>query len=245
MDNIESSKKIKSYEGWGKVLHCVLAVLLLMSFYFAGAYIGTQKGIEIATNAALEFLEYKAADPAETDPSLLNSEPAAVYGEENAERTVIMFTDLQCPSYSKFMEESVKGLISDQTVRIEFFDYPSDSHKYSRLAAAYTRCAVENGVDYLSYVGHLNSDFSEWTAMLKESNVSEYLLQASIKYGADEDSMNLCVINEDVYGKIDANIEDAAVLGVTGTPSFIIGNHLITGYVSSRTFSSMLTEFGN
>ena len=93
MDNIESSKKIKSYEGWGKVLHCVLAVLLLMSFYFAGAYIGTQKGIEIATNAALEFLEYKAADPAETDPSLLNSEPAAVYGEENAERTVIMFTD--------------------------------------------------------------------------------------------------------------------------------------------------------
>ena len=143
------------------------------------------------------------------------------------------------------MEESLKNLQDDKTVRIEFYDYPSDSHKYARLAAAYARCAVQEGVDYLSYIGHLNADYSEWTSMLKESNVSEYLLQAAAKYGADEDMMNLCVIGNDVYQAIDSNVANAAVLGVEGTPSFIIGNHLITGYVSRRTFNSMMHEFSN
>ena len=79
--------------------------------------------------------------------------------------------------------------------------------------------------------------------MLKESNVSEYLLQTAVKYGVDEDMMNLCVIGNDVYQAIDSNVANAAVLGVEGTPSFIIGNHLITGYVSRRTFNSMMNEF--
>ena len=81
--------------------------------------------------------------------------------------------------------------------------------------------------------------------MLKESNVSEYLLQAAVKYGADEDMMNLCVIGNDVYQAIDSNVANAAVLGVEGTPSFIIGNHLITGYITRRTFNSMMNEFSN
>ena len=223
----------------------VIVLVLCLFCAVTGFYYGTKNGMEIATNAALEFLEYKASDPVETDLSLLTSEPVAVYGSESPEKIVMVFTDLQCPSCSTFMEESLKNLVQDRSVRLEFYDYPSESHKYARLAAAYTRCAVKNGVDYLSYTGHLNTDFSEWSSMLKESNVSEYLLQTSIKYGADEDSMNLCVISDDIYQEIDSNIADAAALGVEGTPSFIIGNHLITGYVSRRTFNSMLNEFSN
>ena len=61
----------------------------------------------------------------------------------------------------------------------------------------------------------------------------------------NEDMMNLCVIGNEVYQVIDSNVANAAVLGVEGTPSFIIGNHLITGYVSRRTFNSMMNEFSN
>ena len=61
----------------------------------------------------------------------------------------------------------------------------------------------------------------------------------------NEDMMNLCVIGNDVYQAIDSNVANAAVLGVEGTPSFIIGNHLITGYITRRTFNSMMNEFSN
>ncbi|MBQ6343065.1 MAG: DsbA family protein [Anaerolineaceae bacterium] len=223
----------------------VIMVLLVLASLLLGFYVGTRYGLDIATSAALEYLEYQAADPVEIDLDLLDSEPAAVYGSDDADKTVKVFIDLQCPSCSTFTEESLKDLQEDKTVRIEFYDYPADTHKYSRVAAAYSRCAVRQGVDYLSFIGHLNNDYSEWTSMLKESNVSEYLLQTAIKYGADEDKMNLCVIGNDVYQAIDSNVANAAVLGVEGTPSFIIGNHLITGYVSRRTFNSMMKEFSN
>ena len=223
----------------------IFSVLLVLASLLLGFYTGTRYGFDAAANAALEFLEYKAADPVEIDLERLDSEPAAVYGSDDADKTVRVFVDLQCPSCSTFMEESLKILQEDKTVRIEFYDFPSDAHKYARLAAAYSRCAVQQGVDYLSYIGHLNADYSEWTSMLKESNVSEYLLQAAIKYGADEDMMNLCVNSNDVYQTIDSNVANASVLGVEGTPSFIIGNHLITGYVSRRTFNSMMKEFSN
>ena len=227
------------------LVRTIIVILLVLASLLLGFYVGTRYGLDVATNAALEFLEYKAADPVEIDLELLDSEPAAVYGSDEADKTVKVFIDLQCPSCSTFLEESLKNLQEDKTVRIEFYDYPSDNHKYSRLAAAYSRCAVKQGVDYLSYIGHLNADYSEWTSMLKESNVSEYLLQTAIKYGADEDNMNLCVIGNDVYQAIDSNVANAAVLGVEGTPSFIIGHHLITGYVSRRTFNSMMKEFSN
>ena len=227
------------------LVRTVIMVLLILASLLLGFYTGTRYGLDVATKAAMEFLEYKAADPVEIDLDKLDSEPAAVYGNDGADKAVKVFIDLQCPSCSTFMEESLKGLLEDKTAGIEFYDYPSDTHKYSRLAAAYSRCAVRQGVDYLSYVGDLNADYSEWTSMLKESNVSEYLLQTAIKYGADEDMMNLCVISNDVYQAIDSNVANAAVLGVEGTPSFIIGNHLITGYVSRRTFNSMLNEFSN
>lgn len=245
MENIEQSSGRAMKKNFRSFFTYLFVVIACITSMLIGYYCGTRNGVEIATNAALEFLEYKASDPVETDLSRLTSEPIAVYGSDSPEKIVMVFTDLQCPSCSTFMEESLKNLVEDRSIRLEFFDYPSDSHKYARLAAAYTRCAVKNGVDYLSYTGHLNADYSEWSSMLKESNVSEYLLQTSIKYGADEDSMNLCIINDDVYQEIDSNIADAAALGVEGTPSFIIGNHLITGYVSRRTFNSMLNEFSN
>ncbi len=245
MEKIESATVKQTERKNFSLSRFLIIMLMLLAFLFLGFYTGTRYGIETATEAALEFLEYKAAEPAETDTSLIKSEPAAVYGDAASQTTVKVFVDMQCPSCSTFMEESLKTLIGNDTYRLEFYDLPSESHSYARLAAAYTRCAAAQGVDYLTYAGNLNSDFSEWTSMLKESNVSEYLLQTSLKYGADEDDMNLCVIGEKVYENIDANIADAGAIGVSGTPSFIIGNHLISGYVSPKTFTSMLKEFGN
>ena len=222
----------------------LIITILLFAFLLLGFYTGTRYGMETATEAALEFLEYKAADPTEIDPGLIISEPSVVYSPESDLGTVKVFVDMQCPSCSAFLEGPLKAITDSNLYRIEFYDLPSDSHSYARLAAAYTRCAVSMGVDYLTYVGALNSDFSEWTSMLKESNVSEFLLQTALKYGADEDKMNLCVKGEDVYSSIDENAADAAALGISGTPSFIIGRTLISGPVSRNTFISMLKEFG-
>ena len=76
----------------------IFSVLLVMASLLLGFYTGTRYGLDVATNAALEFLEYKAADPVEIDLELLDSEPAAVYGSDDADKTVRVFIDLQCPT---------------------------------------------------------------------------------------------------------------------------------------------------
>ncbi len=223
----------------------LLCAIMTLIFTLIGFYAGARYGVSAATETALEVLEYHAAAPRETDLSLLKSEPAAAYGNEGAGTVIRLFTDLECSSCAAFIEQSISKCTENENFRVEFYDFPSESNIYSRAAAAYARCAADQGIDYLTYLRQLIFDFNEWTSMLKETNVTEYLLQAAVKYGADPDKMNLCVISEDVYDMIDSNIADAIALGASGTPSFIIGNHVMNGYVSDKTFSSMLEQFGN
>ena len=223
-------------------LLCAIATLIFTLLVF---YAGARYGVDVATDTALEVLEYHAADPRKTDLSVLKSDPAAAYGNENAVTVIRLFTDLECPSCAALIEQSISKYTENEDYRVEFYDFPSENHIFSRAAAAYARCAASQGIDYLIYVRQLDSDFSEWTSMLKETNVTEYLLQAAVKYGADSDKMNLCVIGSDVYEKIDSNIADAAALGASGTPSFVIGDHIMSGYVSDKTFRSLLEKFGH
>ena len=88
----------------------------------------------------------------------------------------------------------------------------------------------------------LTSSYSEWSSMLKESNVSEYLLKTAVGLGADEDLMNICVIGDSVNQAIDANISDGLALGVKGTPAYTIGSGLIQGYVSPGTLLKIIED---
>ncbi|MBQ6520223.1 MAG: DsbA family protein [Anaerolineaceae bacterium] len=239
-NNKKRKRKIKV--SIGSILSALLAFVVggLLGFF-----IGTKNGLNVGEKIALEYMEYNAVQPVKADSSLITSDPAAVYGPEDAEINIKYFSDLECPSCATMMEESLKPITGNERVRVAFYDSPSSSHKYARLAAAYIRCATKQDVDYIDFVSSLNSDYSNWTSMLKEANVSEYLLNTAVKLGADEDTMNLCVIGADVYDAIDANIADGLLVGMRGTPSYLINDNLMSGYVSKETFSRMINQLGS
>ena len=79
MEKIESATVKQTERKNFSLSRFLIIMLMLLAFLLLGFYTGTRDGIETATEAALEFLEYKAAEPAETDTSLIKSEPAAVY----------------------------------------------------------------------------------------------------------------------------------------------------------------------
>ena len=62
-------------------LLCAIATLIFTLLVF---YAGARYGVDVATDTALEVLEYHAADPRKTDLSVLKSDPAAAYGNEKA-----------------------------------------------------------------------------------------------------------------------------------------------------------------
>ena len=79
MEKIESATVKQTERKNFSLSRFLIIMLMLLAFLLLGFYTGTRYRIETATEAALEFLEYKAAEPAETDTSLIKSEPAAVY----------------------------------------------------------------------------------------------------------------------------------------------------------------------
>lgn len=87
----------------------LLSAIATMIFTLLGFYAGTRYGVSVATDTALEVLEYHAADPRKTDLSLLKSEPAASYGNEDAGTAIRLFTDLECPTCAALIEQSISG----------------------------------------------------------------------------------------------------------------------------------------
>ncbi len=220
---------------WGCVMLCLGGLL--------GFFIGTKCGINTGKTVAMQYLEYISAQSTSVDISVLSSAPAAAYGEEDAPVQVKFFSDIQCSSCVTMFEESISKMTEKtDKYRVEIYDFPSSDHKLAKIASRYARCATAQGVDYVAFMKNLFADYAEWSSMLKESNVSEYMLQTAIVLGADEDEMNLCVIDDAVTAEIEANIADGLALGVTGTPSYTIGGKLIQGYVSPETLARMIED---
>ena len=134
MEKIESATVKQTERKNFSLSRFLIIMLMLLAFLLLGFYTGTRYGIETATEAALEFLEYKAAEPAETDTSLIKSEPAAVYGDAAAPATVKVFVDMQCPSCSTFIEESLKPLSASGSYLLEFYDHTRPP--FSRMVAS-------------------------------------------------------------------------------------------------------------
>ena len=245
MNNISENDEIKPEKL--NVNKSLLNIVLcgIIAFVIGGLlgfYIGTKNGINTGRDVAMQYLEYMVAKPTSVDLSVMKSEPAAVYGKEDAPVKVKYFSDIQCPSCVSMFEESISKMIGNDYYRVEFYDFPFAGHRLSRLASKYSRCAVKQDIDYVTYMSKLTSSYSEWSSMLKESNVSEYLLKTAVGLGADEDLMNICVIGDSVNQAIDANISDGLALGVKGTPAYTIGSGLIQGYVSPGTLLKIIED---
>lgn len=220
---------------WGFVMLCLGGLL--------GFFVGTKCGINTGRSVAMQYLEYISAQAETVDTSVLSSTPAAAYGEEDAPVQVKFFSDLQCSSCVAMFEESIlKMTEKSNKYRVEIYDFPSSEHKLSKIASKYARCAAAQDVDYVVFMKKLFADYAEWSSMLKESNVSEYMLQTAIVLGADEDEMNLCVIGDTATAEIEANIEDGLALGIKGTPAYTVGEKLYQGYVSPATLAKIIED---
>ena len=243
MENLPEEEKKESKKPNKNLMNIILcSFLTLVLGGLLGFFIGTKNGINTGRKVAMQYLEYMVAKPTSVDLSVIKSEPAAVYGDENALVHVKYFSDIQCPSCVTMFEESISYMAGNDKFMVEIYDFPFAEHRLSRLASKYARCAVKQGVDYMNYMEKLMTEYDQWSSMLKESNVSEYLLKTSVDFGADEDTMNLCVIGDEVNEAIEANIADGLSLGVKGTPAYTIGNGLIQGYVSPETLERIIQD---
>ncbi len=146
-------------------------------------------------------------------------------GDATAPVTVVEFSDYQCSFCRKFWAETLPqlkdGYIITGKVKFFFKDFPLNSHPEAQPAALAAACAQEQG------------KFWEYHDKLFDGQRSlgdeQYAAWAE-ELGLDGDRFASCLSSKKYQEDIQADIREAAALGILGTPAFVINGKVISGF---------------
>ena len=175
------------------------------------------------------------------------SSEAIWIGSKDAEVVMIEFTDLHCPYCKKFQQtvwpELKAKYVDTNKLAVSAREFPLASlHPKAPYAAVTLRCANEQ--DQYENV-------KERLFELGQSVVKGSLDEIVKDFNLDQEQFDACLANTDVHNIVTRSLQDAAELGLSSTPTFIIGKkegnyitnyQILTGAGSLEKFGSVIEE---
>ncbi|MEL0633117.1 thioredoxin domain-containing protein [Pseudoalteromonas carrageenovora] len=171
------------------------------------------------------------------------SSEAIWIGSQDADVVMIEFTDLHCPYCKKFQQtvwpELKAKFVDTNKLAVSAREFPLSSlHPKAPYAAVTLRCANEQG----QY-----ENVKERLFELGQSVVKGSLDEIVKDFNLNQDQFDTCLANTDVHNIVTRSLQDAAELGLTSTPTFIIGKkegNYITNY-EILTGAGSIEKFGS
>ena len=159
-----------------------------------------------------------AQAPKADEPANVSIAGFPILGKADAPLTLVMFTDYQCPFCSRFETQTLpeirKQYIDTGKLRFVVRDLPLPFHPNATKAAEATHCAEEQGKYWeLREKLVINGD------KLDAKRLPEYARQI----GLDVAKFSACLESGRHAEKVKASTAIAASIGITGTPSFVVG----------------------
>jgi protein-disulfide isomerase len=154
-----------------------------------------------------------------SSPKIKASTP--VLGPAKAKVQIIEFGDFQCPLCGQ-LNATFKNILAayGDKIRFAWKDFPLYSiHDQALNAAESARCAGKQGKFWEMH----DKIFENQKNLANET----YLVLAR-GLALDENKFINCVNNHESLSLIEADLKEAAALGVTGTPHFYVNNYLFT-----------------
>ena len=156
-------------------------------------------------------------------------------GSEKAQVTIVKFEDFQCP-YCKAVQANYQDVLKryDGKVRLVHKDLPLDQiHPQARQAAEAARCADDEG------------KFWEYHDKLYASSpkaAPEDLKLYAKDLGLKQHLFDECLTSGKYRAKVQKDLNDAANLGLTGTPTFFINGRELSGAQAVEAISQIIDE---
>ena len=190
---------------------------------------------------AVAILERRQADAQaqaqaqvlDTERDILEKDPnAPVLGNPNGDVTIVEFFDYNCP-YCRRVKPEIEALIAvDPNVRLVYREWPILSEG-SVLAAQAALAARKQG---------LYEEF-HWALMGLKGRADE----ASVMRAAEEVGLDVAQLRADMEAPeigdhIETSTRLAQALGFNGTPSFVIGDALVPGFVDDDQLKALVSQ---
>lgn len=154
-------------------------------------------------------------------------------GNENAKVTIIEAGCFECP-FTRQAVPVMKQIISyyGDKVRFVYKDFPmSSAHPGAQEAAEASHCAHEQG-KYWEYFDLLFENQGRTSF--------EDLVKFAEELGLDTNQFSECLASHKYKSKVDADFREAFRIGVYGTPTFFINDHVVVGPKTFNEFKEII-----
>ena len=156
-----------------------------------------------------------------------------VLGDAGAPLELTEFADYQCPFCQTFatlqMPTIRKRLIETGRVRWRFRDFPLQQHRHSRLAAHAAACGDEQGRFWPMH-DRIFEGQPEWA---EERDATARFRRYAADVGLDASKYDACMASAKYAGRIQASYDEGVRLGVSSTPTLVVGGRLHQGRFDS------------
>lgn len=173
-------------------------------------------------------------------PTKIDLGDAPFKGNANAPVTIVEFSDFQCPFCGSFFQATLPSIEKDYVAtgkaKFVYKNFPLSFHPNAQPAALAAECAKEQGKFWEMH----DLLFSNQEA-LSRTKYTDFAKQL----GLDVTKFDSCVDSSKYLNNVNADFSQGQTAGVSGTPSFFIGNDkkgytLVVGAQPYAAFKSAL-----
>ena len=166
--------------------------------------------------------------------ALVNDPSSPVAGNPEGDVTLVEFFDYQCP-YCKRVIDSVNAVLEeDPGLRVVYKEFPVLGPGSVIAARAALASRKQDPGKYLAFHGALMAS----RGRLSESTVMAIAAGAGFDVARLKRDMAL----PEIQRTIDRNQALAQALGITGTPSFVIGDKLVPGAIELDALRQLIAQ---
>jgi len=169
---------------------------------------------------------------AERRDDILNDPAAPVGGNPAGDVTLVEFFDYNCPYCRRVAPTVVELEEADPGLRVVYKEFPILGPG-SEFAARAALAARQQG----KYVPFHNS-LMRATDQVTEQTV----MMIAREVGLDTERLGQDMRDPAIEEAITRNLQLANALGITGTPSFVIGDRMVPGAADFRTLQGLIAE---
>jgi protein-disulfide isomerase len=162
-----------------------------------------------------------------------------IKGSETAPVEITEFADYQCPFCQTFatlqMPTIEERLIRTGRLRWRYRDFPLQQHQFARLAAHSAACADEQG-KYWQQHQQIYQGQGEWA----RGDAADYFRDYARTAGLDLGKYDACMKSGQYAGRIQASYDEGVRLGVSSTPTLLVGDRLVRGRIDSDAITRLV-----
>lgn len=160
-----------------------------------------------------------------------------ILGDKNAKVTLVEFSDYECPFCKRHFDQVYplikKDYIDTGKVKMVFRDYPLSFHDpMATYEAAAANCAREQGGDSAYFKFH-DAIFTKTTSN-GNGLTKEQIFQMAQDLGLNQANLKSCAEAGKYSEEIKKDFSDGSSIGVSGTPSFVIGKSTSDGTIEGK-----------